>query len=95
MTKDFILLNKHLRGSSEHHDLVEQIEQKWSTEVREDGIATKLKAIFGMGYNLVPWQLMSLKLVRWCNRNVRFLVHNALFSNVSQVIDSMAWWTRF
>ena len=62
MTKDFILVNKHLHGISEqhlhgtsaHHDLVEELEHKWSTEIGEDGSATRIEALVGMGYNLVP-----------------------------------------
>ena len=85
MTKDFILVNKHLHGSSDqhlygtleqhlhgnlaHHDLVEEMEQKWSTEMREDGSATRIEALVGMGYNLVPWQLGPLSLVRRQNRD--------------------------
>lgn len=69
MTKDFILVNTHLHGSSEDHDLFEEIEQKWSTEMREDGIAMGIEAMVGMGYNLVPWQLGPLNLVRLHNRN--------------------------
>ena len=54
MTKDFVLMNKHLHSSSEHHDLFEEIEQKWSTELGEAGIAVRIEAMVGMGYNLVP-----------------------------------------
>ena len=69
MAKDFILVNKHLHGSSEDHDLFEEIEQKWSTELGEAGIAIRIEAMVGMGYNLVPWQLGPLNLVRRLNKD--------------------------
>ena len=69
MTKDFVLVNKHLHSSSEHHDLLEEIGQKWSTELREAGIAMRIEAMVGMGYNLVPWQLGPLNLVRRHNKD--------------------------
>ena len=69
MTKDFVLVNEHLHSSSEHHDLFEEIEQKWSTELREAGIAIRIEAMVGMGYNLVPWQLGPLDLVRRHNKD--------------------------
>ncbi|KAK0506965.1 hypothetical protein JMJ35_010665 [Cladonia borealis] len=69
MTKDFVLVNKHLHSSPEHHDLFEEIKHKWSTELREAGIAIRIEAMVGMGYNLVPWQLGPLNLVRRHNKD--------------------------
>ena len=69
MTKDFVLVNKPLHSSSEHHDLLEEIGQKWSTELREAGTPMRIEAMVGMGYNLVPWQLGPLELVRRQNKD--------------------------
>ena len=64
MTKDFILLNKSSHDRSEHNNLIKEIGLKWSAEVKKEGCATTTEAMVGMGYNLVPWQLGPLNLVR-------------------------------
>ena len=69
MTKDFVLLIKAFHDRSEHNNLFKEIGLRWSAEIGEEGCATTTEAMVGMGYNLVPWQLGSLGLVRSHNKN--------------------------
>lgn len=71
MTKDFTMLSHGPHDGRNEENIVVEMTRLWYMEAANATYAVATEAMFGMGYNLVPWQLDPLDQVRSHNESGR------------------------